>query len=226
MKKIMGAWMLAGLLASCGGSGEGPPLGAFPALSKKDIDASFTLTAPSSKSPAAFVYASSNPAVATVEGGVVTIVGPGETTITASQPSDGSFGPTHTSAVLTVTATCIAPATVANHACMAPASTATATTESGRIWARAVHTDSWAHARDFCANTVIDSVAGWRLPTRVELAELVASGAVAGHGWAAGSAWSSTAAASVNGGHAVVDLASAAVVERADGEMALVSCVR
>lgn len=226
MKRIIGQIALASLLAACGGAGEGPPLGDFPAMIKKDVDMSFTLTAPSSKSPATFAYTSSNPAVATVDGAVVTIKGAGETTIGASQPSYGSYGPTHTSATLTVSATCVSPATVVNHACVAPASSATAATVDGLIWARVIGTDTWAHARDFCAGTVIDSVANWRLPTQVELARLVASGVIAGHGWTLGAAWSSTASSSNNDAHLVVDLASGETVARADTGTAYVSCVR
>ena len=87
-----------------GGSGEGPPLGDFPAMTKKETDASFTLVAPSSDSPATFKFTSSNLSVATINGAVVTIKGVGETIITASQDSIGSFGPTHKSTTLTVTA--------------------------------------------------------------------------------------------------------------------------
>jgi hypothetical protein len=226
MKRITTLLALACLLAACGAPEEGPPLGAFPALSKKDVDASFTLVAPSSRSPAPFVFTSSNPAVATVDGAVVTITGPGETTISASQPRAGSFGPTRTAATLTVTATCVSPAVVANHACTAPVSDATAATVHGLIFARVLHTDTWAHARDFCAGTVIDSVGNWRLPSQAELADLATSGAIAGHQWTLGSAWSSTAAGSMNNGHMTVDLASGAKADRADTDKAYVSCVR
>jgi len=227
MKRIIGAAVLACVLAACGGASEGPPLGAFPAISKKETDAPFVLTAPSSRSPAAFVYTSSNPAVATIDGSTVTIKGVGETMITAAQPGYESYGPTHTSATLTVSAICVNPATVANYACTAPVSPgATATTLGGQIWARVLHTDTWAHARDFCAGTVIDSVANWRLPTQAELAQLVASGKIAGHNWQLGKAWTSTAAAGTSGAHVVVDLETGAAADRADTEVAYVSCVR
>ncbi len=57
---------------------------------KKFGDAAFALSATSS-SPLAVNYISSNTAVATVFGSTVTIVGAGSTTITASQPGDGSY---------------------------------------------------------------------------------------------------------------------------------------
>jgi len=231
MKRIIGAAVLACVLASglaaCGGASEGPPLGAFPAISKKETDAPFVLTAPSSRNPAAFVYTSSNPAVATVEGSTVTIKGIGETMITAAQPGYESYGPTHTSATLTVSATCVNPAKVANYACTAPVSPGATATQLGTlIYARVLHTDTWAHAKDFCAGTVIDSVANWRLPTQAELAQLVASGAIAGHNWQLGKAWTSTVAASISGAHVVVDLETGAVADREDTEVAYVSCVR
>lgn len=231
MKRIIGAALLASVLAcvvtACGGSGEGPPLGEFPAIGKKETDAPFVLTAPSSRSPAAFVYTSSNPAVATIAGATVTIKGVGQTEISAAQAGYESYGPTRTSATLTVSATCVSPATVANYACTAPlAPDASATTLGGLIWARVLHTDTWAHAKDFCAGTVIDSVANWRLPTQAELAQLAASSAIAGHGWQLGKTWTSSTAASTSGAHVVVDLQTGAVADRVDTEMAYVSCVR
>ncbi|NOS91003.1 MAG: hypothetical protein HOP30_03715, partial [Cyclobacteriaceae bacterium] len=54
-------------------------------------DPSFTLTATAS-SGLSVSYTSSNPAVATVSGNIVTIVGVGSTTITASQAGNASFG--------------------------------------------------------------------------------------------------------------------------------------
>lgn len=51
----------------------------------------FTLSPPASDSAGAFTYASSNPAVATVSGNVVTLVAIGSTTLTATQASDGAY---------------------------------------------------------------------------------------------------------------------------------------
>lgn len=63
----------------------------FEALaSKLDNDAPFQLTATAS-SGLTLTYTSSNPAVATVSGDMVTIVGPGTTTITASQAGDNNY---------------------------------------------------------------------------------------------------------------------------------------
>ncbi|MFN6090576.1 MAG: FG-GAP-like repeat-containing protein, partial [Cyclobacteriaceae bacterium] len=63
----------------------------FPALSNKTFgDAPFTLSATAS-SGLAVSYASSNTSVATVSGSMVTIVGAGTTTITASQAGNANF---------------------------------------------------------------------------------------------------------------------------------------
>ncbi|MFM8718271.1 MAG: beta strand repeat-containing protein, partial [Chthoniobacterales bacterium] len=63
----------------------------------------FSLTA-TSTSALAVAYSSSNPAVATVAGNVVTIVGPGTTTITASQDGNNNFNAaTPVARTLTVT---------------------------------------------------------------------------------------------------------------------------
>jgi uncharacterized protein YjdB len=58
--------------------------------SKNYGDASFSLTGTSS-SGLGLTYSSSNPAVATVSGNVVTIVGAGSTTITAIQPGNANY---------------------------------------------------------------------------------------------------------------------------------------
>ncbi|MEY2881947.1 MAG: endoglucanase-related protein glucosyl hydrolase family 9 protein [Verrucomicrobiota bacterium] len=64
----------------------------FAALTAKTFgDPAFALTATAS-STLAVAYASSNPAVATVSGNTVTIVGGGTTTITASQPGNTNYG--------------------------------------------------------------------------------------------------------------------------------------
>jgi len=54
-------------------------------------DAPFDLTDPTSDSPGAFTYTSSNTAVATISGATVFVVGPGTTTITATQVASGAF---------------------------------------------------------------------------------------------------------------------------------------
>lgn len=65
-------------------------------------DPAFTLTAPTSDSPGAFSYSSSNTSVATVSGNVVTIIGVGTSTITANQAASSPFLAGSTTALLTV----------------------------------------------------------------------------------------------------------------------------
>lgn len=68
-------------------------------------DADFAITAPTSTSPGAFTYTSSNPAVATiVSGSSIHIVGVGTSTITATQAASGSYSSGTITASFVVTA--------------------------------------------------------------------------------------------------------------------------
>jgi len=60
-------------------------------LQKMYGQADFELPLPQSNSPGAFTFASSNPAVATVNGRTVTLVGEGSTTLTATQAATPSY---------------------------------------------------------------------------------------------------------------------------------------
>lgn len=244
MKTII-AWLAAlCLLAACGSADEGPELGEFPALTKKEGDEPFKLSAPSSKSPAPFSFSSSNGAVAIIVGDMVTIKGAGESTITAAQERIGSYGPTSKSTTLTVTAvacetgktrvdglcvpipTCVSPAIVNNNKCTAPASAAASVAFGGRTWMGVTTSDTWANASKFC-ESVIDGVAGWRQPTAAELSELLASGTALGPNWVRGNTWTSemgTTAAIAS--HVTVNLDTGARGERGDSTGSLVSCVR
>jgi hypothetical protein len=187
------AFLLTMFLAACGGGGDGPTLGAFPAISKAEGDAAFTLTAPTSKGPGAFTFTSSNAEVATISGNTVTIVGAGTSTITAQQAASGSYNASSTSAILTVTPKpCIAPATRENNVCTAPATSATIVTSGSHTWMPVTFADNWANANSFCTTTTINGSKGWRLPTEIELTDLRSSGAIAGHGWSLSRTWSST----------------------------------
>jgi Secretion system C-terminal sorting domain len=62
-----------------------------------------TITAPTSNSTGAFSYTSSNTSVATIVGNVITIVGAGTSTITATQAAAGGFGAGSITAPLVVT---------------------------------------------------------------------------------------------------------------------------
>ena len=81
-----------------------PVIGSFIVPAKYTFDAPFNLTDPSSTSPGAFSYTSSNPAVATIVGNQVTIVGAGTSVITANQEASGSYIAGSVTANLVVTA--------------------------------------------------------------------------------------------------------------------------
>jgi hypothetical protein len=100
-----------------------PILSNFSIPTKNTSDANFTITAPTSTSPGAFTYTSSNTAVATiVTGNSIHIVGVGTTTITATQAASGNYltGSITASFVVTVpiaqTPTVAAPAPPARNA--------------------------------------------------------------------------------------------------------------
>jgi hypothetical protein len=245
MKRIVGWLLMMCLVVACGDPDQGPPLGEFAAITKTETDVPFNIVPPSSKSPASFSYTSSNAAVATIAGSLVTIKGAGESTITASQGGVGGWGPTSASTTLTVTAvacdnggvringvctpvpTCTKPAVLQNNQCVPPANGATMVTFNALAWMGVGHADTWANASDFCATSTIQGVTGWHLPTADQLKALQASGEIAGHGWTLGNTWSSqmgTTASSAS--HIVVDLSNGTVVERVDTANSYVSCVR
>ena len=66
-------------------------IGGFTVPSKNFGDAPFTLSAPASDSLGSFFYNSSNPAVATISGNMVTIVGGGSSAITATQYATNNY---------------------------------------------------------------------------------------------------------------------------------------
>lgn len=230
------------VLAACGG-GSGVTLGDFPAINATEGDAPLTLTAPTSKSPAAFVFSSSNPQVATVSGNKLTILIAGTSTITAQQPSMGTYNPTSTSTLLKVKArvctapavnqngtcvtppTCTAPATLQNGVCTAPATTASVATNNGLTFMPATRADTWANANAFCAGTTINGATGWRLPLPVELTDLYASGAMNGKSWVLGKTWSSAAGTAASS-HVAVNLATGMSGDEPDANGAYLTCVR
>jgi hypothetical protein len=226
MKRTMGWLAMLCLVVACGGPDQGPPLGPFAAINKTEADAPFDIVPPSSRSPVSFSYASSKPEVATIAGSLVTIKGPGETTITASQAADGQWGPTSASTTLTVTA-CVPPSTKVDNQCVAPTTAASIVHSNSLAWMGVSHADTWTRARDFCTGATINGTKGWRQPTLKDLTDLQASGAIAtaGQGWSLGETWSSTAG-TASGSHKVVDLSSGASADLSDTTNANVSCVR
>ncbi|MBL0012790.1 MAG: hypothetical protein IPP30_03275 [Flavobacterium sp.] len=82
-----------------------PPatVGTFTVPAKVLGDAPFQLTPPTSNNVSPFTYTSSNTSIATISGDMVTVVGGGTAVITASQVTDGVYGPTSSTANLVVT---------------------------------------------------------------------------------------------------------------------------
>jgi len=79
-----------------------PTLAWIPNLIKTMGEGGFDLPTPTSNSAGAFTYTSSNPAVATVSGQRVTLVGDGVTTLTATQAAIGNYTAGAVTATLTV----------------------------------------------------------------------------------------------------------------------------
>jgi hypothetical protein len=244
MKRFIGLLAVLLLLVACGSNWDGPELGDFPPINKKVIEAPFTLTAPSSRSPAPFTFTSSNPAVGTISGATVTITGVGVSTITASQQRDGAYGPTSKSTTLTVTAgdcdagytlvngtctanlTCVSPATLSNNQCVAPSSSAKFVTSGSLKWMGVTATQhNYADALSFCTNSMIDNQTGWRLPTAAELNNLFSANAITGQGWTVGNTWSSTAGTQA-ASHRAINLSTNDTLNRADTDSAYFTCVR
>jgi hypothetical protein len=228
------------LLASCGG--HGVPLGAFPPIQKTEGDAPFELVAPTSASPAAFTYSSSDPSVATIAGNVVTVRVAGTTTITAQQPKMGSYYATSTSTVLTVAARvcvaptvrdnglcvdpCIAPATRQNGECIAPApAQGNYVTSDQQTWMPATFALPWSDANAFCTTSKINGAKGWKLATEFDMIQLSNSGALTGQGWILGKTWSTSSGATA-ASHLTVNLATGASASDASDNKAYVTCVR
>lgn len=239
------AIICAFILAACGGGG-GLTIGPLAAMEKTEGDAPFTLVAPTSDSPAAFTYSSSDPKVATIAGNTVTVLLAGKTTITASQASMGQWSSSSTSAVLTVlpractaplvavsgacVAACVEPATRQNGVCVAPVGAGTFVSRNLLTWMPTAFTKTWSEADAFCTGSTINGKTGWRLPTEFELAEIAASGALSGQSWVLAKTWSSTKADAVTNGttHFAVDLANpgVAAVPHVDANSAYVTCVK
>ena len=81
---------------------KNPNLSNFNNIIKTYFDDSYTILPPTALSSGAITYTSSDPAVATINGTTVTIVGPGVTTILATQAADGTHFSATISATLTV----------------------------------------------------------------------------------------------------------------------------
>lgn len=81
-----------------------PTVGVMPTISKLTTDAPFSVSAPSSTSVGAWTYVSSNPAVASISNGLVTVNSVGVTTITGTQAATATHEQANASTTLTVEA--------------------------------------------------------------------------------------------------------------------------
>lgn len=213
------------LLASCGGH-EGVELGPFAPLTATEGDAPITLLAPTSKSPAAFSYTSSDPRVGEIRGNTIVIGVAGTATITAQQGREGSYYPTSTSTTLTVAKrVCESPTVLENGVCVTPPATASYVTTGALSWMPTWFGRTWAQADAFCKGEKINGSNGWRLPTQFELTTLVASGELAGKGWTMLDTWTSDAGAAAKQ-HFTVNLSTGATMSLAEESKAYVTCVR
>lgn len=225
-KRLLSLTAAAALLVLSACGGHGVELGDFTVPNKVEGDAPFELTPPSSKSPGAFTFTSSNPQVASIAGRTVTVHLAGTTTITASQPEVGSYNPTSTSAVLTVTErVCEAPSVRQNGQCVAPATTAGFVTRGEIVWMPASFVLDWAKADAFCKNTTIQGKTGWKLPTQADLAALIESGQLTGQDWAAGNAWTADAGTGTST-HVALNLATGTANASGSEVKAYVTCMR
>ena len=226
IKRILSLTAAAALLVLSACGGHGVELGDFTVPNKVEGDAPFDLTPPSSKSPGAFTFTSSNPQVATIVGKTVTVHLAGTTTITASQPEVGSYNPTSTSTVLTVTErVCEAPSVRQNGQCVAPATTAGFVTTAQAVWMPAENLFTWTKADAYCKNTTIQGKTGWKLPAQADLKALVDSGQLAGQNWASGDAWTADVGTGANT-HLALNLATGAATTGASDAKAYVTCTR
>jgi hypothetical protein len=89
-----------------------PTLGQFSVPAKNLGEPAFVITPPISNSPGLFYYSSSNTAVATISGNMITIIGAGTSVITAVQSAAGNYGSATTSSNFTVNIS--SPSTPAN----------------------------------------------------------------------------------------------------------------
>jgi hypothetical protein len=157
-------------LAVCGG--RTLELGNFASIIKAEGDRACALVAPLSKSPAAFSYSSSDASVATIAGNLVTIKLAGTSTITAAQPSLGSYSSTSKSMTLPVKPIiCSAPAVRDNGVCVAsPAGDYIE--QGGRTWMPVASIASWTDADTYCKKTTVNGQTGWRLPSEFKLTDM------------------------------------------------------
>jgi hypothetical protein len=146
-----------------------PTLGAFSVRSAAAGDPAFVLTPPNSNSGGDFSYTSSNTAVATISGNLITPLSAGTSTITVTQAAHGIYAARSTTAIFTVRAPL-----PSNYA-----------SSGGLAWSFPAGPMSYTSSVNHC-KTALNGQTGWRLPSQAELAALYADRAQAGYlskGW-------------------------------------------
>lgn len=101
--------------------------------------------------------------------------------------------------------------------------------QGGLIWMPITFSDTWSNADAYCASFSVNGQSGWRMPTRLELSALYASGAMSGQGWVLQGTWSSTPSAApdpVGDYHYFIDLNYGTDTWMPDVASIAVSCVR
>jgi hypothetical protein len=224
---LLSTIIIASALAACGGS-AGPEFGPFPPINKVYGDSPFQIKAPSSDSPGAFTFTSSNTNVATIGGDIVTILGSGNSTITATQAASGKWSSAATTAVLTVSnKICASQAKPLNGNCIAPTLNGSTIIFSNHSWMPAELTDTWVQANMFCATTQINGEMGWRLPSELELSELQknAKPSLIEKKWKLGKTWTSVAAGT-SSSHKAVNLDNATISDESDLNAIYFTCIK
>jgi hypothetical protein len=217
-------FLTAVVLSACG-SGA-PELGEFPAISKIEGDAPFTLTAPSSPSPGKFSYLSDNLLVATISDNIVTVGSAGTSVISAIQAEHGKWGSNSVTTVLTVKPRpCTSPAVSKNGVCSAPDLPGSYLSFGGHTWMPVSLIDLWEDANAFCNSTTINAQTGWRLPTDFELVQLLNNVNLNDKAWLLSKTWSSIAG-STSGSRKTVNLANGIAGEESEQNTAYFTCLR
>lgn len=97
----------------------------------------------------------------------------------------------------------------------------------GMTWTAVTFAESWLKANAYCADLNFNGETGWRMPTQVELENMLRSGATNGKGWITGAAWTSTPwPSNGNGWYSMVNLQNGPTYSAFQTESNGVSCVR
>ena len=97
----------------------------------------------------------------------------------------------------------------------------------GMTWTAVTFEESWPKANAYCANLNVSGETGWRMPTQVEIENMLRSGATNGKGWMTGRAWTTTPwPSNGDGWYSMVDLQNGPTYSGFQTQRNGVSCVR